>query len=199
MYKWFALQFVGLQTMQNNENWENESPSVSPLSYFLFSSPGSRYASHAPYADATHAPWYRHAPGYEHDAWGAPSSWHPHEHGASRFAPSRPVTGWSAEDGSAESSHGAAAGGESQAAGEDNRATLLCDLLDAATYDNDTIFVVVAVAHELLTWTLGWWPCDGWTWSSGAAEKGEQMKRVPLTFISDLCVIHWIIKTFLCS
>lgn len=125
MYKWFALQFVGLHSMQNNENWENESPSVSPLSYFLFSPPGSRYASHAPYADATHAPWYRHAPGYEHDAWGAPSSWHPHEHGASRFAPSRPVTGWSAEDGSAESRHGAAAGGESQAAGEDNRCTYL--------------------------------------------------------------------------
>lgn len=106
-------------------------------SYLPFSSPGARcarYASHAPNAHATHASWYRHAPGYEHDAWRAPSTRHPHGHGASRFAPTRPVTGWSAEDGSAESSHGVTAGGESQAAGEGSGISLLCYLIDAFSF-----------------------------------------------------------------
>lgn len=76
------------------------------------------YPSHAPDADATHASWYGHAPGYEHDARRAPSTWHAHGHRTPRSTPSRPVAGRPAEDGSAESRHSAAAGGEGQTAGE---------------------------------------------------------------------------------
>ena len=74
------------------------------------SSPDARYAAHAS--------WYGHAPGYEHDARGSASTWHPHGHGAPGYVPSWHVSGRSAEDGPAPSGHGAAAGGESQAAGE---------------------------------------------------------------------------------
>lgn len=83
----------------------------------FFFSPDAGYPSHAPDADAPHAPWYRHAPGYEHDARRTPSTGHPHGHGAPGSASSRHVAGRSAEDGSAQSGHGVTAGGESQAAG----------------------------------------------------------------------------------
>lgn len=79
---------------------------------------GARYASHAHNAHASHASWYGYDPTHEHDAWRPPSNQHAYGYGASRDAAPRPVTWWSTEDGSAESSHGDAAGGESQAAGE---------------------------------------------------------------------------------
>ena len=86
---------------------------------FVFSLSDARYSPSASDAHAPHASWYGYAPFYEHDApWGSPSAWHTHGHGACKFAPSRPVTGRSAEDGSAESCHGVTAGGEGQAAGE---------------------------------------------------------------------------------
>lgn len=88
------------------------------LSVLRFSSSGPGYASHAPDAHAAHASWYGHAPGHVYDARRAPATRHPHGNGAPRSSPSRHVAGWSAEDGSAESSHGVTAGGESQAAGQ---------------------------------------------------------------------------------
>lgn len=47
--------------------------------------------------------------------------------------------------------------------------------------------------------TSGWCPCDGRTWSSGAAEKGEHMKRVHLTFtwLVDLLKHFYPVKRYL--
>lgn len=69
---------------------------ITPILLSVFcisSSPDGRYPSSAPNAHATHASRYGHAPSYDHDAWGSPSTWHTHGPGASRLASSWHVTG----------------------------------------------------------------------------------------------------------
>lgn len=72
----------------------------------------ARNPSFAPDAHAALASRYGHA---SHDA---SSPWHAHGHGAPGHSSSQHVTRRPVEDGSAESRHGAAAGGKGQAPGE---------------------------------------------------------------------------------